>query len=76
MNLGKAYRVEFSKSEIDLIYQYLVSSNDLIDHEERKSNDGLYQICTQLSQEIIRLVEDIRHFTIGMKIHRTIWNYI
>ena len=64
MNLGKAYRVEFSKSEIDLIYQYLVSSNDLIDHEERKSNDGLYQICTQLSQEIIRLVEDIRHFTI------------
>ncbi len=61
--LEKAYRICFSPSEINLIYQYLISSNDTITHQPIV-DDELHKRCLSLAKEIIHLIEDTRHFTI------------
>lgn len=59
--LSNYYQVSFTKSEISLIYSYLLYSNDLVKKEPVFGNEEYKEIAN----EIIRLVEDIRGISIS-----------
>lgn len=62
--LEKTYGVYFSKSEIYLIYQYVISSNDLLGGQEIYENKTIRETCVKLAAEIVQIVEDIRNIKI------------
>lgn len=62
--LERTYGIYFSKSEIYLIYQYVISSNDVLSGQEVYENKAIRETCVQLATEIVQIVEDVRNIKI------------
>ena len=59
--LEKTYGTHFSKSERHLIYQYLISSNDVLSGQEIYGDNDIRNTCQLLAREIVQIVEDTRN---------------
>lgn len=59
--LEKTYGTHFSKSERHLIYQYLISSNDVLSGQEIYGDNDIRNTCQLLAREIVQIVEDMRN---------------
>ena len=59
--LEKTYGTHFSKSERHLIYQYLISSNDVLSGQEIYGDNDICNTCQLLAREIVQIVEDTRN---------------
>ncbi|WP_071440919.1 BglG family transcription antiterminator [Traorella massiliensis] len=62
--LEKTYGTHFSKSERHLIYQYLITSNDVLSGQEIYEDKNIRNTCQLLAKEIVQIVEDTRNIQI------------
>lgn len=59
--LAEHYRISFIESEIYLIYQYVISSNDVLSGQEIYEDQSSRELCFTLAKDIVHLVEETRN---------------